>query len=120
VTNQALIEQSIDQSFQTAPKAEQGAYLLHWLVRAGLNVHPWWSPSRDVDLRNFWKTSDHVSGTLYTLQSKMTSIPFKVLARDPSNKDHVAKSDLEVAGWGGLGRGWVAFFAGGWISGRPG
>jgi hypothetical protein len=109
-----IFEQSVAQSFQTAPKAEQGAFLLHWLVRSGMNVPAWWSPARDVALRSFWKTSDHVSGTLYTMQSKMTSIPFRVLARDPSNKEDVRRAEQWTdrlqsgAEWG---EGWVTFFA---------
>ncbi len=110
----AMIGESIEQSFQTAPKAGQSSYLLHWMVRAGLNVHGWWSPARDIDLRNFWKGSDHVSGALYTMQSKMTSIPFRVLARDPSNKEHQKDAErwtLKLHSGAEWGEGWGSFYA---------
>lgn len=113
----AIITQSIQESFQDKPVAGTGAYILHWLVRAGLNAYPWWSPARDINLRNFWKTCDQLGGAVYTIQSKMQSIPFLVKARDLSNKDHVKEAakwttKLEVgAEWG---EGWPAFF-GRWV-----
>lgn len=109
----AIIENSIDQSFQEKPKAGQSSYLLHWMIRAGLNLRGWWSPSRDIDLRNFWKGSDHVSGALYTMQSKMQSIPFQVLPRDPSNKEHLRDAErwtTKLQSGAEWGEGWISFF----------
>lgn len=110
----AIIEQSIDQSVQSTPSVSSGSFLLHWLVRAGLNLHAWWSEARDIDLRNFWKTSDHLSGAMYTMQSKMTSIPFQVLPRDPSNKEHLRAAEkwtLKLQGGAEWGEGWASFYA---------
>ncbi len=110
----AIISSAIEQSFQDKPLVGGASLLFHWMVRAGVNVHPWWSPVRDIDLRNFWKSSDHVSGAIYTMQSKMTSIPFKVIPRFPSNKQHVREAEkwtTKLQAGAEWGEGWPPFFA---------
>lgn len=109
----AIVEQGIDLSFQSAPKPGQGSFLLSWLVQTGVNAYPWCSPARDIQLGNFWKSCDPLAGAVYTMQSKMSSIPFTVKARDLSNKDHVKEAArytdklLVGAEWG---EGWGPFF----------
>lgn len=90
-----------------------GMHFFQYMVRAGLNLYPWWSPQRDVQLNNFWKQVDYVSGAIYTMESKMSSIPMKILARDQSIKEHVedAKVATERLLKGAeFGRGWGKFF----------
>jgi hypothetical protein len=69
------------------------ASILSWLVRGGEIVAPWWSRRRDLDLRNFWQGGDHLSGAVYTLRTKVTTLPFQVIPRDMSVKAHVRAAD---------------------------
>lgn len=69
------------------------ASILSWLVQAGEIVAPWWSRRRDLDLRNFWMGSDHLAGAVYTLRTKVTTLPFQVIPRDMSVKAHVRAAD---------------------------
>jgi hypothetical protein len=76
-------------------------------------IAPWWSKVRDQDLRQFWMSGDHISGAVYTMQSKMEAIPRKVVARDPTVKEHVVQAE-EMTEWiqqtAQFGEGWEAFF----------
>lgn len=84
------------------------------LARAGLSVGSWWSEKRDRDLRNFWKKSDHLSGAIYSMTSKMTAITFTIVARDSSNQADVdqAKKLTEILhGAAQFGSGWEVFFS---------
>ena len=63
--------------------------LLQWLAGAGETLPPWWSQARDAALRSFWKSGDHLSGTVATMRYMFNSIPFKVSARDKSVRSHV-------------------------------
>lgn len=106
------IEQAQDLTIQSIPKqeVESGLFLVNWLARAGEAAPSWWSYSRDVFLRRFWKGSDHLSGALYTMQSKMSAIPVKVVARDLADREAVelAKVYTELVNMSpGFGRGWV-------------
>jgi len=74
---------------------------------------PWWSESRDKQLREFWKKSDHLSGAMYAMQSKMVTIPFHIEARDMTIKSHVeqAKTVTRFLMEGAeFGAGWSSFF----------
>ena len=87
-----------DQSFETgikdAPLAGfAGMGLLPWLTGVGSLIAPWWSYKRDMDLRRFVQMSDHLSGALYAMISKVTTIPFAVLPRDKTIDIHVQQAD---------------------------
>jgi hypothetical protein len=93
----AAIMAAQDTSFQYRSDRENlftgGMGRIFWvLAGAGQTIAPWWSTTRDQQLRNFWKESDHLSGTVYTMQSKMTSIPFQVVPRDASVRKHVTEA----------------------------
>lgn len=60
--------------------------LLNYLAGASERIPPWWSVARDRALRGFWKDSDHLSGTVNTLRDMLVAIPFKVTAKDGTNK----------------------------------
>lgn len=85
-----------------------------WMVRAGQMIPPWWSKSRDIQLRRFVKTSDHLAGAFYNMIAKMKAIPFKVVAKDPAIRDDVKLAEdytkllKETAQ---LGAGWGAFYS---------
>lgn len=93
---------------------EAGIAILNFLGGAGYRIPGWWSPSRDVALRRFWKESDHLAGALYVMIAKMTSIPFRVVAVDPSNVRHMEEAEeREEALRTGteFGEGWPIFYA---------
>jgi len=71
------------------PTTLGGMPVIAWLSAAGETVPAWWSQARDVELRKFWKQSDHLSGTVATLREMMTAIPFKVVAKNINIKSHV-------------------------------
>jgi hypothetical protein len=67
-----------------------------------------------VQLRNFWKQNDALSSAVYTLQSKLLSIPFHVEPRDFDVRSHVAQADLYTKNlyeMTGFGKGWFTGFA---------
>lgn len=92
-------------------------FVVSHLARAGLYLLPWWSIGRDRELRQFWKSSDHLSGTLYTMESRMTAIPFKVIPRGQLDRDIVKESimmtDLLYSS-PDFGDGWIASY-GKWV-----
>jgi len=94
-----------------------GTGLIMWLSAATDLIPPWWSKRRDVELRSFWKSVDYLSGAIYTLESRMTTIPFKVMAKDISIEAHVKQAEKfqEILRDGSeFGKGWGTFF-GKWI-----
>lgn len=112
----AIIEQSRTQSIQRQPdyRDQAGGLNVVWLARAGLQISPWWSPQRDTELGNFWKKPDHLAGSVYTLEARMTSIPFRIEARDPSISEHVKQAEqltrvLEDTPQ--YGEGWGTFYS---------
>lgn len=109
------VESSIDQSFVEGEKhTGRGYSLVLQIATAGAFVAPWWSKQRDLDLRDFWRKVDHLAGAIYTLETMLSSIPFKVIAKDASNYQDVAKAEewterlQTTAQWGG---GWTEFFS---------
>lgn len=111
---QDLVEQSIENTIAPPPTNLQGGYhIVQYLARSGLSFYPWWSALRDVQLANFWKQVDYLSGAIYTMESKMSAIPVRVQARDQSIKEHVKEAENETnrlligAEFGG---GWSSFY----------
>lgn len=109
------IERIVDQSLANTvaqPESDlQGGWrTIMYMTRAGLSMYPWWSPMRDVQLANFWKQVDYLSGAIYTMESKMSAIPVRIQARDQSIKEHVKEAEITTerllvgaefgAGWG--------------------
>ncbi len=91
-SNDVKIEESLTQTVQDNMRTEMTGIpinLMLMMARTGDLVSPWWSRSRDHELRRIVKGSDHLSGAMYTIQSKMTTIPVKIVARDKSIKSHV-------------------------------
>lgn len=75
------------------PRARQegtwgGVQLLSFLAQGAGLIAPWWSKRRDVDLARFWPQCSHLAGAYYTLQSKLTAVPFRIEPRDPAVKAH--------------------------------
>jgi hypothetical protein len=114
-----VIEQATDLSVATKnePKyfpggAMGGAFFLY-LANQNSLLPQWWSKGRDIELRRFWKKVDHLAGTVYTIESKLQAIPFRVIARDQSNRRHVQQAEeytnllLSTAQYGA---GWSVFY----------
>lgn len=70
------------------------ASVLFFLSGASEIIPPWWSPSRDNELRKFFKKPDHLSGAVYTMESRISTIPFRVQPRDLSIRSHHRQADL--------------------------
>lgn len=114
-----MVETQVNEAIQESVQRDRleqefgNVRLVGWLARAGLFIPPWWSPARDQKLRNFWKESDHLSGAMYTMQSKMVSVPFRIVARDNSNRNHVGQAEKmtdELLESAQFGEGWEAFY----------
>lgn len=116
---EALVDQSLEASVQsdTENPKSGGIFTVNWMAKAGQYLPPWWSSKRDLHLRKFWKKGDHLSGAIYAMESKMTAIPRRVIARDPSIKEHVEQAIFmtQVVEKGAqFGDGWEKFF-GMWV-----
>jgi len=100
----------------TAPGQEYGgmANIFSGLVRAGDLISPWWSPRRDRELRDFWKTSNHLAGAVYAMVSKISTINFKVIPKDASVQSQ-SRAALEreqvIMDTPEYGRGWLEFIS---------
>ena len=112
-----IIEQSRDETIQSqvTDVVQVGVpNLAIWnLAASGMYISDWWSPQRDLDLRKFWMSGDHISGAVYSLESKMAAIPRKVLARDQSIREHVIQAEeatelLQMSAQ--FGEGWETFY----------
>jgi len=113
---QDIVTQQARFSAQSAVRREEvvGVGFLYWMAQAGEILAPWWSKTRDQQLRNKWKESDHFAGAVYTIAAKMAAVPFRVEPRDMSVKSHHKQADyfnalLEE----GIefGQGWEAFWS---------
>jgi hypothetical protein len=110
----------IDASVQSKPKGMQEAsgssiaFLFYNLAHDGALISPWWSVTRDLNLRALWKKVDYVSGAVYALSSFMTTVPFKIEPRDKAIRAHNVMADkyqemLENGSeWS---EGWEAFYS---------
>jgi len=80
---------SIQERGREPRDSNYGIGLLMNLSQVGGLVSPWWSRQRDMELRRFWMSVNHLAGAFYTLRAKLTSVPFRIEARDASVKSHV-------------------------------
>lgn len=106
-----LLTQSSVQSndLETVDNAPVHFGFLNWVARAGETISPWWSPRRDKDLRVFPLGSDHLSGTLYAIVARLSTIPFKVVPKDPTIDRHVKVASFlqdSLENWTSFGEGW--------------
>lgn len=114
--NVPLVESTRDQSIQ-----ERGKHTEEYLSAAISNIFQsadtlprYWSTARDIALDDLWHASDLLSGAMYAMVSKMTTIPFHVEAWDMSITSHLLDAErferklLEASEWGA---GWGQFFS---------
>lgn len=88
-----IVQSALDNTAIEVPELEGGIGVIGWLARAGEMAPPWWSPSRDMFLSNYWKGANHLGIALYNAQSKLAGIPFIIEARDHSNPAHVQRAE---------------------------
>ena len=109
------LEKVKDQSVQARARGEGATLsLLLWAVRGAELISPWWSKQRDADLRRFWKSVDHLAGAVYTIQSRLITIPFQVLPRDKTVKAHVRQAEEftdMLVNQSEFGEGWGTFYS---------
>jgi len=109
--------QSVDASIQSARVKEEvdpGLGLIFWNSTAHDLIPPWWSTKRDMELRDFWKAVDYLSGAVYTIESRMTTIPFKIVAEDMTSESQQKKADAFhelLMSASEFGKGWEIFFS---------
>jgi hypothetical protein len=111
-----IIGQSRDLTVQSRARSDErsGFPLFLWLAGGASLIAPWWSPRRDIELRNFWKKSDHLGGAIYNMVAKMTAIPFKIVPRDQSDKANVREAEdetMRLMEAAEFGEGWPAFYS---------
>ncbi len=113
------IVRTIEESVQEPPIGEEIAgrsiaFLFHNLAHDGTLVSPWWSTTRDIDLRALWKKVDYLSGAVYAVESFMTTIPFRIEARDKAIRAHndmATKFQVMLENGSEFGQGWENFYS---------
>lgn len=91
-----------------------GHHLVLFMGQANDLVPPWWSRTRDITLRQFWKSVDYLSGAVYTMESRMKTVPFTVRAKNVAVKSHVALAKIFqelLEEESDFGAGWGTFFS---------
>jgi len=104
------LEQVSVQQDEVNKEPESGSFgFLNWVARSGETVSPWWSKARDIDLRKFFLGSDHLSGAIYAIVARLTTIPFKIVPVDPTITRHVQMADSiqqNLTEMTNFGKGW--------------
>ena len=109
----------IEASVQTPPTDDEVggrnfAFMFFNLAHDGALIAPWWSRTRDNELRALVKKVDYLSGAVYALQSFMTTIPFRIEPKDKSVRAHadLAEKFQEMLEDGSeFGDGWETFYS---------
>jgi len=117
--NIPLVEEARQQSLQARPKGEApigGGVLsnLSYLYFASDTLPPWWSRQRDSSLTEFWKSVNLLSGAMYAMVSKLTTIPFHIEPRDPAITAHfreASRFERRLYESAEFGEGWIPFFS---------
>jgi hypothetical protein len=88
LNEKALNEMRGAMSAARIESGNSGFTVLNWLARSGELIPGWWSQSRDAYLRKFWIGSDILSGAMYSVVSRVSSIPCRIEARDMNVQSH--------------------------------
>ena len=114
----ALITEARDQSIQERATRQEvfgsNVIRIEYLAAANDIIAPWWSTTRDRQLRQFWKKVDYLAGAIFNMTSKMSAIPVKIVPRDISIKAHVEQADRmteAISNAAEFGDGWVTFYS---------
>lgn len=109
--NESILQQSIDDSVQQGNRGtDSGGYaILRWLGDANSIVPPWWSKERDLRLRSFWKSGDHIAGAVNSATTRIETLSFQILPKDESIRSHVRQADqveTMLQQYSDFGQGW--------------
>lgn len=107
--NESILQQSLDDSVQHFNQDSGGYAILRWLGDANSIVPPWWSKERDLRLRSFWKSGDHIAGAVYSVTTRIETLPFQILPKDESIRSHVRQADqveTMLQQYSDFGQGW--------------
>lgn len=110
------LQSAIDNSVRQEVKEDEGYSAPLLIMLAGQNgiVAPWWSVRRDAQLRDLLKKSDHLSGAMYNLCTKIAAIPLRVIPKDRSIRQHVILADEYteyLRDYSEFGGGWEQFIS---------
>jgi hypothetical protein len=111
------LNQALQNTVQIEPKSDQlgaGFHIFTMLSRAGAIIPPWWSDARDAGLRKFVRDSDALSGAMFAIQTKLTTIPLRIVPRDMSIKSHQAIAEFYqelIMSGANFGGGWIQFYS---------
>ena len=119
----AVISRSRDLSIQDRATRDDevgvgGPSIFYSLVKSGEIMPPWWSKARDKELRDFWKRSGHLSGTLFVISGKIATMNFSVKPRDRSITSQVSmakEAEYLIQNTPEWGQGWEVFITK-WLS----
>lgn len=128
--NERLVDEARDQSVQGRAKEQPldrgvGAgslasvsdainRSLAYFFQAADVLPMWWSLRRDAALDSFWKTTNLLAGAMYTMTSKMATIPWHIEPRDMAISRHLkqaARIDQKLQDTVEFGAGWGQFFS---------
>lgn len=83
------LSQAVPFDFEQSTEPNFSSLFLDWVLPKDAVVPVWWSASRDLWLREYWKQSPAFSISVPTFVSKTLSIPFSIQAKDASIDRHV-------------------------------
>ncbi len=115
----ANLEEAIDKTIQPRASGKGGIggahlNLVFWMAGTNELISPWWSRQRDWELRDFWKRIDYLAGAINTLEAMLTTIPLKVIPRDPNIRAHQKQAEAftkMLINQSEFGDGWGAFYS---------
>lgn len=105
-----IIDQSVQSRAASDASDTGGISVLSWLAIYNSLIAPWWSERRDRQLSQFWRQEDSIASAVYTLLTKLTSIPFTIQPRDNTVKSHQRQAEeyqYNLEYMTDFGAGWV-------------
>jgi hypothetical protein len=114
MTDDAQLREQTRSTIVSEKRKDNRVSLVLWMVSADQILSPWWSETRDRQLRAFWKKVDPLAGAVYALVSKMATIPFKIVPKDYAVQAHHDQAERFAAmiQYGSeFGQGWEVFFS---------
>lgn len=110
IPKENLVASSVESHERTT--VDSSLSFLNFAANAHSLIPPWWSRKRDAKLRGFAKLGDHISSAIYTMQAKISSIPFHVEPYDMTIDAHLHLSEMwnnRLIEWAQYGEGWNNF-----------
>ncbi len=107
------IENSVRQDVKDSGDINTGSFML-LVGGAGNLVSPWWSRTRDAELRSLLKKSDHLSGAMYNFATKIAAIPLNIVPKDMSMRTHLSMAadyTEYIQNYTEFGAGWEQFIS---------